>query len=250
MRPLIFIGVFLLMAGVCHATLWTAYNDVAYDSDTQSIHPNATAISCVGNLELNPTSGSLLNIADGSDTGADLTIVGGDQSNVLHYIQGSSTLVNDAQTEFGGGEIDMDGLISYSDANLVLNFTSLNDSYAYDLILYVNRDNPAYGTGQPGERNTEWAVTTYGTIGANDASAGMTETDIATTWGNVHNTDEGRVYKWSGVTTDGNGNISLTAQRGSFHNYLNGFKIVAVPEPSTLTLFGLGGLLMLLRRRK
>jgi hypothetical protein len=49
-------------------------------------------------------------------------------------------------------------------------------------------------------------------------------------------------------TSDGSGNLTLSL--GGSRPAINGFTITAVPEPSTTALLGLGGLTLIMRRRK
>ena len=61
----------------------------------------------------------------------------------------------------------------------------------------------------------------------------------------------GTFHTFLGVTPDGSGTIVLaTTQPSGTNAAFNGLLIEAVPEPSTTALLGLGGLALILRRRK
>ncbi len=57
----------------------------------------------------------------------------------------------------------------------------------------------------------------------------------------------------NGLSTDGSGNLSFSIGgvngTGGVDGPINGFELVLVPEPSSLSLLGLGGLLIARRRR-
>lgn len=87
--------------------------------------------------------------------------------------------------------------------------------------------------------DTTWSVTT----GTGDASS-FTFTEA---------TDESGLATWAGVTPVG-GEVVLTgsfnANSGFDTTTVNFLSITAVPEPSSTVLFGLGGLALVLRRRR
>ncbi|WP_227021629.1 PEP-CTERM sorting domain-containing protein [Oceaniferula marina] len=56
----------------------------------------------------------------------------------------------------------------------------------------------------------------------------------------------GNYVKYSGLT----GDLTVAGNSGDGRTPINGFVIVAVPEPSSSALIGLGGLALILRRRK
>lgn len=62
----------------------------------------------------------------------------------------------------------------------------------------------------------------------------------------------GEFMVWNSVTANGTEDIviSVTTASGTPRAYFNGFTMTAVPEPSSTALLGLGGLALILRRRR
>ena len=55
----------------------------------------------------------------------------------------------------------------------------------------------------------------------------------------------------TGLSTDGDGNLEITVARNTLHVTVGGLTLTSVvPEPSSLALLGLGGLMMIKRRRR
>ncbi len=118
----------------------------------------------------------------------------------------------------GGGEI-------------TLTFSSLDPSMTYDFLLY-------------GARALNGADTTYTATGGN--------TDTGTITNVLNNSTQ--TVNLSGLTANGSNEIVLVissinsdSNNGGALNYL---QLTAVPEPSAAALLGLGGLSLILRRRK
>jgi len=115
-----------------------------------------------------------------------------------------------------------------SASQLTVTFSGLSNTESYDLLFYGSR-------GNNGPNTSTWSITT-GSGGANQSS------DI------LNNSTD--VIDWNGITADG-GEIAFTISGGS-NISLNFGQIVSspIPEPSSTALLGLGGIALILRRRK
>jgi hypothetical protein len=71
-----------------------------------------------------------------------------------------------------------------------------------------------------------------------EASSGSTFTLTTNGSGNA------TLYAWGGNGVDGNSSST------GINPYINGFTIESVPEPATCVLVGLGGTILLIRRKK
>lgn len=97
-----------------------------------------------------------------------------------------------------------------------------------------------YDSGEGGGRNTSVA----GTSGTTGPSLGPFDPGTAPTGlADPDNVGTGT------FTSDGSGNLTFIFTSSNNRTVLNAFEIDTVPEPSTLTLLGLGALGLLLRRR-
>lgn len=105
---------------------------------------------------------------------------------------------------------------------------------AYDVVVYFS---------------TDTSGSNYGTITFTDGSGAVTGSTTGTKllWGenpNLDDTNSLRVTNLSGdLTIDG------PVRNGAVRHSISGIQVIAVPEPATFGLTGLGALLMLRRRR-
>ena len=113
-----------------------------------------------------------------------------------------------------------------------LTLSQLNAGMDYELIFYFadnfpNQTMTAQGAGP--DTFGESKITTGGTT--------YTEGDT------------GVFHYFNNVTADGSGDITVLAS-GAGYETITGFQLRAIPEPTTTALLGLGGLALILRRRK
>jgi len=234
------------------ASAWVAYNDLAF-SNNQSTAGNVTLYTvATGNhwqFQQYGSGGALLDYDTGNPLTETVSISGSGGGPETSY-QGSSTLNGDAATYFGGATVDALGTVTYgAGADMVLTFNNLDQAWTYTLTYYANRDN--YTTRHIGA--------TLGGADAflNESSAGIIYSggsDTGAFQTNSDNTAEGFVMRWSGIDPGADGQITLTVSNdrtsSTYYTYGSLFALEAIPEPSTVALFGIGGLLMMVRRRR
>tara|TARA_B110000908_G_scaffold168580_1_gene223789 strand:+ start:1860 stop:2567 length:708 start_codon:yes stop_codon:yes gene_type:complete len=167
-----------------------------------------------------------------STSGTDLVDSGGNPTTVDY------TLAN-WNSANGNGSWGPDDLTNYgrygaNDTPTVhtLTISQLDAGTDYELIFYFADNHPsetifAQGAGPDtfGESKTTTGSTTYV-----EGSTGV-------------------FSYFNNVTADAGGNVLVQAS-GSGYETINGFQIRPIPEPTTTALLGLGGLALILRRRK
>jgi hypothetical protein len=142
---------------------------------------------------------------------------------------------------------------SVNDDLFIVTFGNLNSGSTYDLVVYSDwfwgntAGNPVTqtaGTGLTGtfDINSESAGHSNGNIGAlledTDSASANTPGTLATNYA-----------RFNGLSPDGGNTLAFSM--GGVNSPINGLQLIeTVPEPSTTALLGLGGLALILRRRK
>jgi len=192
---------------------FTAYNDLAWG--TGQLEMNITKItSPVGGSGL-PSSGQLLDFATGLPTPVSLAVTGGEYDGTNNATQGANPVVGDALTLFNG-KVSGQGAISYinqASNSLVLTFTNLDPSKAYEVAYFAHRNNYAWDraslvtiSGQEAFTNTSSAATDNPSepggvlfTGSNDPSTRLPADN-----------DKGYVARFSTIDPGSDGTVQLT----------------------------------------
>lgn len=119
-----------------------------------------------------------------------------------------------------------DFVVSWGGDVVVLTFAGLDDALTYDI---------QFITGATTDAGVTFDFTTA------SGTASVTSALSTTTNG---------VLDFTGLTTDGSGNLVFTSGGGVPGISAGTVTAVAVPEPSSSALIGLGGIALILRRRK
>ena len=190
---------------------FTAYNDLAWGSG--QLESFITKITSPTGGSTLPSTGLLVDYADGSPTAVTLSVSGGTFNGVSQAVQGADPAAGtDAHTVFDG-KLNGLGAISYIDAvssPLVLTVTGLNPAKAYNLVFYPNRGSYDWDRAS--------LVTLSGADGfINESSVGMDNNDDPLFSGPSDdstrlpaNNPDGFVARFNRITPGVDGEVVLT----------------------------------------
>jgi len=186
---------------------------------------------------------NVLNAIDttGAATGISLTVTSPTGFNEAGPNDSGTAAPGAPASNFFSGDTTNDALFGHSNnfnvgaprALVEYTIAGLNPALTYDFTFYASR-----GTV------TDNRESQYDVVGAN---AGQALLDAGN---NVSN-----IAQALGIAPTAGGNITLTIQKGPNNTngsgffYLGGLDVTSVPEPASLGLMGLGGLLITARRR-
>jgi hypothetical protein len=203
------------------------------------------------NFDYNVTTTNLAGPTGGAGETWNQDMVGGHPS-ALYYeddlldSDGNATTIDWSVVDSGGGSLFrwatpapiltmLDGGIFSNQATMVLTISDLDLAKTYDLY-----------------------ITGYGDTFGNNTNS--TTSNTTTTVGTQNMTQDGDLAGWvlgnnyilfEDVAPDVSGDIVINMTKVSGYGFVSGFQLVeTVPEPSTTALLGLGGLALILRRRK
>ncbi len=150
-------------------------------------------------------------------------------------------MLRGSMTEFGKG-VD----------NRTVALSGLENGGIYDIWM-VSFRNQGSGNGNAEQYAGWWSTTNTTTSSSDQLVDGRAASNNTSTFVDGYN-----YVLFENVEADGSGNILFTGTAGDLldgsndaHRFgLNGLQINQVPEPSTTALLGLGGLALILRRRK
>ncbi|MBN1669829.1 MAG: fibronectin type III domain-containing protein [Kiritimatiellae bacterium] len=186
---------------------FTAYNDLAWASG--QLAQNITTYT-------RGEAGLLVDHASGQALGVRLTLNNGGYGPVL--TQGADPAAGTEADAVFGGIVDCVGVISHSAENLTLTLTGLDPAKRYELVLFGNRDNPAYT-----ERLT--TITLSGAAGFSNRSSDGTDyhgtSDAAVTLCNGYNTASGYVARYVSIDPGSDGELLVTVADGTSGCYVN-----------------------------
>lgn len=233
---------------------FTAYNDLGGNSSG-----NATSIQYGAALPSasDTASGILKDYSTGNSTGVTLTLstpsgftaVGQDTGASNGAMGASGT---DAYATFNG-KINAMGYLWYNDTTTSrarLTFSGLSASAVYEVSIFGNR---------AGNYTDRYGITEIGSVDSytNTSSVGSTISGATTSIMVGNNTAAGYIAKYSAITAGVDGTFYIDVYggptgAGNGHKwYANAVSLseVSVPEPASLSVLGLTGLLALKRRR-
>ena len=192
---------------------FVAYNDCIWQS-SQPIAANVTTYG-IGNGYGGPTSGPLIDLTWGTNTGVTVTLT---QSGGVTWQPstssggGDTNPGTDAYTTFGG-TVSLVGVIYYGSTGwwVDVEFSGLDPSKTYEFATTSNRGEPTYTN-----RLTKYTIS--GTDAFTNAStAGTTITDggASTQFCTGYNTVNGYVARWTNIDPGADGIFKVRAQVGT-----------------------------------
>jgi hypothetical protein len=116
----------------------------------------------------------------------------------------------------------------------------------YDIIVYLSSDTAGRtGTVNIGSTTYDFAAMGPAELGGTPATAGSSDASFIQTTDTTGANPSADYAVFSGLT----GSSQIISSTISAYGGIAGFQVVAVPEPGSMALLGLGGLAVLLRRR-
>jgi len=213
--------------GVQAPTIWTAYNDLAWESG--QLEAKITKYNPVPG-ETN--SGILLDYASGNAIGVELAFTSTGNTPALAGFVSSALPANgsDGDTAFAS-RVDLQSRAYWSGGTVTMTVSGLSPTKRYSMVLYGARGNSGYTTrwadvkisDNSGFTNTSSAGSTIMTSTvANDTTRIITGDNAA-----------GRVFRFDDINPGSDGDVVFTITgNGSETVYLNGVKISTYPAGS------------------
>ncbi len=193
---------------------FTAYNDLAWGSG--QLTSNITTITSPnGGSGLN-SSGKLLNFATGLPTQVTLTVTGGSYSGVAQAGHGADPVSGTDAHSLFNGKVSGQGAISYIDqagSSLVLTFTGMDPSKAYDLAYYAHRNNYGWDRASLATlsgQNNFTNISSVATDNPNEAGGVLFTGPADPSTRLPADNDNGYVARFSNIDPGGDGQVVLT----------------------------------------
>ncbi len=247
------LGSLLVLTGSVAQADWTAYNDAVYDAANSATDPNGQAVHYkhanatdigIGTVSADSntytqgsqyptTTGTLLDISDGSSTGVTLTIT--QTGNGVNWQPQVSCLPTSASCGWHGGYdtaigtdahdtfngiVDMTGVTYYANASgwtVQYEFTNLDPSKKYEFACSAARSKkntePTSNGGLGYDNRIAYVTISDADASTNSSTAGTTDVNvdgltIGYNTGNNHTL--GYVVRWTEIESGADGDFSVT----------------------------------------
>ena len=207
---------FLGTGSIAAAQTVTSYNDLAWD--TGQLDTNITKITSPTGGSGLPSTGNLVDFANGNPSAVSLTVTGGNYVLPDNGAHGADPTTGDAFTIFDG-KVSGQGAVSYiasPGSDLVLTFTGMSPGKVYDLTYFAHRDNYAWDraslvtlSGHDAFTNTSSVASDNPDIGNFPGGVLFTSPSSPTTRLPADN-DNGYVARFSNVKAGPDGIVVLT----------------------------------------
>lgn len=208
-------------------TLWVGSAQAASIGAGTVIGVDFAGTPDASNFNVLTNDGTVQDIKD--TTGATLTGVDVSTSGRLVYNSNAadSTQKSGQPSQFTDAHLT-DWVVFNGGVNYTITFIGLNDSLTYNLVI-------------GGANDSNFNVDTTWTVD------GQSDTTVA---GPKSGTDGSGAYvSFTGLETDGSGNLVIVGTKDVNYGVAAALELTAAPEPGSLALLGLGGLLIARRRR-
>jgi hypothetical protein len=247
-------AVVVLLATNAAIADFVAYNDCVHGGSPANTTIYSAYMGDGGGFET-PT-GLLKNSTTGQFTSITATLTG---SNISGGTSGAPSAGTDAYNTFNGKVNLGDWSTSYNNSSTgwyyQVTFTGLDSSKTYEFVTTANRNYSSYAGDGADSRWTKFSIIGADTY-TNASTAGVVQISSDVVRFNTgYNTVNGYVARWTGITAaDGSftvrsENVGAGGPGEANKSYgMEGFMLAEVPEPATMALVGLGGLLLRKRR--
>ncbi len=242
---------------------WIAYHDfgdITSELSTGNITTHHT-LAAYGLAPLDTSPKDLIKYSDGSDTGVDFSVAGangadlrGDDGPDARFTPPAGG--TDADALFNGVGLNLNNGSIYEgggggSGSTTYTLTGLNPSLLYDLAFYGDRSNSSRDGFERFTLGGADSATNSSSVDTHCVVVSPTVTDLQTR----PNAAEGNVVRWTDIDPGADGIITINVDP-EFHGnnsniaYLMAMRLEEVPEPATMSLLVLGGLGVMLRRRR